>query len=92
MNPPSLRHFFRFRWARPSGATTGELQPTAQNQAAEREGHHHAGGMPRPDQPRASHLICVGLEATRGVFRILRIRAGYDGWVECSTDGCLVRI
>ena len=27
-----LRHIFRFRWACPSGATTGQLQPTAQNQ------------------------------------------------------------
>ncbi len=62
--PVIVRHIFRFRWACPSGATTGQLQPTAQNQTAEREGHHHAGGMPRPDHPVRGILTSAGARST----------------------------
>ena len=35
---------------------TANLAP---NQAAEREGYHHTGGRPRPDQPVRRILVCV---------------------------------
>ena len=55
-NTTELRHIFRFRWACPRGDNWRATTNRAQNQAAERDGHHDVGGMPRPHHERASHL------------------------------------
>jgi hypothetical protein len=64
----AVGHIDRFDRAYPDRTTTGQLQPTAQGLAAEREGHHHAGGLPRPQQPERRILTCAGARSTLRCF------------------------